>query len=360
MSENKQLDEWIRTWLSQDTDMPDSVRSVIDQTLTFLPDAKPRKKRIWLRNTGIAVGTAAILFFGAGFLSPAVAQVLQHIPFIGSVFEQAGDQGLQQVKRQGQTVTADQTATDKGFSLTISEAFYDGSRLSIGYILRSSRSKSDWGALDMDVYVDGKKIAFSWNGGSGQVADDQTEILVTDIHPETPLPDRFTLTLDVHKIGQVEGSWKFSFPVTKMHGSQTYTMTASRTYKDIKLTAKEVTLAPSSTRIVLQLVKPHEFPTPENAARGYAIREYSYEIQDDKGNPIQMMSGSSEGTVKEGKEVHNTVITAAPLLSRPKFLQIQTFVSVRTARPIPESGKMEQTQTNPVPVKELELIVPLK
>ena len=82
---------------------------------------------------------AFCLIIGSAFVSPAMAKVLSNIPGFNSVFEFAGDRGLKIASEKGLSDTIEQTVTDQNISLTFQDVFFDGTRLSLGYIQENAR-----------------------------------------------------------------------------------------------------------------------------------------------------------------------------------------------------------------------------
>lgn len=63
-------------------------------------------------------------------MSPVVAQVLKQIPIISSVLAAAGDPGHKQAITSGFGSQVDQTVSDNGIKVTVTEVLFDGARLS--------------------------------------------------------------------------------------------------------------------------------------------------------------------------------------------------------------------------------------
>ncbi|WJH35939.1 DUF4179 domain-containing protein [Paenibacillus sp. CC-CFT747] len=133
-------------------ELPDGVRSRIELTLACLPDRRPalRPWRPWAWGTAAAAVTA-LAVLGSAFVSPAAAAQLRQVPGVASVFRLAGDFGLQAADEKGLVTTVDQQADDQGIELRISEALYDGTRLSIGYLQTATGQPGSWKAYGMPL-----------------------------------------------------------------------------------------------------------------------------------------------------------------------------------------------------------------
>lgn len=95
-----------------------------------------RRKRMprWVSRVMISAASVAgglVLLISLGFISPAMAETLKQLPFMSSVFQLAGDAGLRKANEAGLTTNVEQTVTQDGMTLTVSEQMYDGSRLSL-------------------------------------------------------------------------------------------------------------------------------------------------------------------------------------------------------------------------------------
>lgn len=93
---------------------------------------RPSRRRIPAGKAAIAVSAAAAVglgTLGSGFVSPAMAAALQHLPVIGSVFAGSPDVGLQRAAEAGYSQTPALSVTREGVTFTVTDVLYDGTRL---------------------------------------------------------------------------------------------------------------------------------------------------------------------------------------------------------------------------------------
>jgi hypothetical protein len=89
-----------------------------------------------LRKTIAAAGAAVILgvcTLAAGFISPAWAETLRQLPVLGSIFEYSEDPGLMLAAKNGMATAPGLSVTHDGVTLSVTDVFYDGTRLDIGF-----------------------------------------------------------------------------------------------------------------------------------------------------------------------------------------------------------------------------------
>ncbi len=87
---------------------------------------------------------AAVAIFGllilSGFVSPVVAGALEQVPVVGPAYDFfAQCVGLQSVVINDLGARVNQTATDQGVTITITDVLYDQGRLATGYMVTTER-----------------------------------------------------------------------------------------------------------------------------------------------------------------------------------------------------------------------------
>lgn len=123
------IDERISNLLRESAnDFSDEINPLVDKTLERLPK-HPKNKKIW------RMGVAALVFLSliASSFHPTVSRALQDIPFIGQIFHEVGDKGLERASQKGLTTPLSLSATDNGVRIELTEMVRDGTRFSIGY-----------------------------------------------------------------------------------------------------------------------------------------------------------------------------------------------------------------------------------
>lgn len=88
------------------------------------------------KKTLAAASIAALIGLGtvtAGFISPAWAETLSQIPVFSSIFKHTDNPGLKLAAEQGLTTSPNMSVTKDGVTLSVTEVFYDGIQLALGF-----------------------------------------------------------------------------------------------------------------------------------------------------------------------------------------------------------------------------------
>lgn len=274
---------------------------------------KPRKKRYSF------IGVAALAFcliIGSAFVSPAMAKVLSSIPGFTTVFEFAGDRGLKIASEKGLSNSIEQTVTDQDISLTIQDVFFDGTRLSLGFIQENADMLGE-----LTLKVNGKEINFG-DGRSGEHLSDGQYAGVIDVRPTTELPDSFDLSIDIHQIGNVKGTWNFKFPVEKSKEIvQTFKSKETRTYKGHTFAVESVKVGPAGIKVLLELSSPSQ-TSPLNIGESMV----DFNLLNDQGISLTKSGGGGSGDEVDGKTVMRMEYNFAPLEEETAYLTISPFL----------------------------------
>ncbi|MDH6372698.1 hypothetical protein M2444_004526 [Paenibacillus sp. PastF-3] len=196
------------------------------------PMNKTTKRGRMFKKTLIAATTAAALGLGiisTGFISPAMADTLGKIPVIGSLFNNNVDNGLKLAAENGLITKLGISDTHEGVTLKVSEAYHDGSRLSIALEREGVTTTDDqlighWenrerGLLvteEFIVLVNGERNLMSVMPIINSDHTVQKNAALVDIIPEEgeQLPDEFELTLQV-KLAGIDDTYEIQVPVSK-------------------------------------------------------------------------------------------------------------------------------------------------
>ncbi|PKM47163.1 MAG: hypothetical protein CVV03_04750 [Firmicutes bacterium HGW-Firmicutes-8] len=115
-------------------EVPEAVRNRVNEILSALPMRQPVLKKVCYFSAAVVLVFCCVL--GLGLISPVVAQALKQIPVISYVFEKAGDSGLQAAAMEGLATPINQTVSDNGIKITITEGVFDESIMKIsGYMM---------------------------------------------------------------------------------------------------------------------------------------------------------------------------------------------------------------------------------
>lgn len=335
-------------------ELPQTIRMRLDETFLMLDDIQPmkaeeRKRKRWVRRSLlITLGAAAagILLIGSGFVSPVMAQALKQIPFIESVFKQAGDRGLQKASEEGFTTNANQNITHDGVTIRLSEVMYDGSRLNLVLnrdklpVKKASGPGSDWiqnvslGLNNIDFYVNDTWVntgmTIAPGGGTAPNSIIVTALNSSNLH----IPDEFELKILV-KFDDVPEPFEFKLPVKKVKDRNVViTPEEMKIFDHIHMKVAKLEITPVTTRLDMEItgdkgqsLRDIEKAIPEK----YKITDFihiDYDLTDDQG-VLQKSIGASGS----GEEDHYSYTTSyEPFTAIPKFVTVKPYVYVTKTR----------------------------
>ncbi|MFJ7935118.1 DUF4179 domain-containing protein [Sporosarcina sp. NPDC096371] len=297
----------------------------LDQTIDFAIKRgrakRTRPKRKFSRIIGIASVVACVIISSA-FVSPTAAKMLSSIPLLNSVFEFAGDRGLEIVSQRGLSKKINETAVDQHIGATIQEVFYDGTRLSISYV------HDALGMLEeLRLKVNGEEIDFGGGGTGGKLPTGQY-VGILDIEPKKELPEAFHLSIGVGKIGEVKGEWNFDIAVEASE-EKVITIEPMQTtaFKDTALTVKTVKIGPSAIKLSADIVSPFKRDIPNIESSLEKDGMLGLKILNDHGEASAYSIGSGTGGEEDGKSVSHMEYRFAPLEESTDFLTIIPYVN---------------------------------
>jgi|GEM_PF-1989529 len=288
---------------------------------------KPAKKK-WMLRTAVAVaGITTIGFTSAAFVSPSFASILQKLPFLSSIYEQPGilsDRGWEQVDRQALATDVEKTVKDKGITVKVTDVFYDGVRLALGYDLLIPEEMNEDNQLQVIAKseIRGVKTDFMMTDSTNQKVDANLYRGGITINTST-LPESFTLDLKIEQIGEKEGSWKFAIPVSMTAEVKTFEPRVEAVYKDFQLRVKKVTASPASTEVLVEAIGPKD-----------AWSMINFGVKDDWGTALEFAGGGGEDRKidpQTGLEsmTHRLLFgPLGPVNTKPEYLVLQPKLAI--------------------------------
>ncbi|MCR8985843.1 DUF4179 domain-containing protein [Brevibacillus laterosporus] len=182
--------------------------------------SKP-KRRIWYWTTSIA-GFLIILLAITGMPSADTIKnlfpTLTNTPRI-SAFVAYGDEELKAFHEKGLTVPYHVSKTDQGVTVTITDLFFDGHLLAIGYLVQMPPEKDLNRDLFSDYLADFKELTLNGNGesflngGSTDVTriGDHLYAGINSAYLKEGAPNDFKLHAQIERVGLVGGSGKWQW-----------------------------------------------------------------------------------------------------------------------------------------------------
>ncbi|WP_025688667.1 DUF4179 domain-containing protein [Paenibacillus zanthoxyli] len=268
----------------------DKLDAIITRTVQATEADKRTKIRKKIAYTAGAAAVACGLLFGSAALSPAMASIVSKIPVIGSVFSQYGDSGLKRVSENGLTSAVGMNKVSGGDSLTINEVFYDGTRLSIGYSLKTEKPMGKaYTNLRTGLTVNGK-VQGSFGG------EKQTKITPTyrtgilELDSPAKLPDRFELGLNLSTEDR-QKKWDFTIPVTKQSGTKLIAIGHKQQSGGVDLTVSDLVIGPAGVRLTFSAVS-----EDQDSVAYLLVR-----VVDEAGHELGSQSGGIRSQFRDGK-----------------------------------------------------------
>ncbi|MCM3713841.1 DUF4179 domain-containing protein [Halalkalibacter oceani] len=318
----------------------DKLDAIIEKTVDEAePIRKKSRKHLWLYSAGAAV-FAGVLLIGSASVSPAMANVVSQIPLIGSIFTEIGDDGLKKVSEQGLSQVVGQSDHSDGTTVVIDEAFYDGTRFSIGYRAESDAPIENY-VLGLDsIKIDGKTPKAVASGiTQHEIIDDRQESGVLEIeldYPENTLPTE-SFTLDLTLEGSNGEKWNFSFPVTPQKNNVVIDVDERQEAGDLELVVKTIETGLGGTAIHFDLISPSE-------AALFASVDFT--VVDDAGRELtSVISGAGSGEVNNEETIFSGKTVFTPIDDTVKQLTITPFIREETTGTTSGSSDSSETTT---------------
>jgi Domain of unknown function (DUF4179) len=264
---NQQVDKELREFAKKATvDVPAQFSAGIDKVLDSLPVRPTHKNPAYMRKNKWLIPVAGLflgmfLLIGTGFVSPTMAQILNNLPYVGSIFGFIGDSGVKEANQQGLTQQLDQTVTDQGITVSLKEGYYDRLNLSIGFTVTFPPDGNRFqhienlsynlggGTINRSFTAEDAKNGYllHWRHAGGNTYYGTFQPFLTE-----ELPEDFTLQLALHKMGGVEGAWSFEIPLSRKLADEVTKVTepkVSGQARGFTLTVEKIVRTPSTTRI---------------------------------------------------------------------------------------------------------------
>lgn len=261
--------------------------------------------------TSAIVAATAIMVVGSGFISPTMADSLQQIPLMKSIFKYAGDLGLKTASDNNLVDKPNLTVSTDNSTFIVPELVYDGTRLSLG-IERSNSSNQDENAErfintveNVDIKINGQDLqSYAPQNNDNSITlfyypgitTNSMIMEFSDLHNQggTKFPSKFDLTVSL-KVKGSDDPIVFNLPVTEsQEGSRVLEVNETKDTNSNKLTLKSVKLTPITTNISTQLTVPKAYDP---------IKDHiEYEVLDTKGNKIKLLTANA-WYERGGKEV---------------------------------------------------------
>lgn len=273
----------------------DNIQVPLEKLDKIIQNTAPpmKKKKSKLKIVSYTAGAAAValfIFVGSASVSPAMAKIASHVPLIGTFFNDVQDEGLQIAGQKGLTQIIDQSSKDSGITLTITEMFYDGTRLVFGY---TQESLFAIGELERPTFeVNGREINFS-SSYSGEFITPQKYKGMVEINPTEELPEEFELNMRIDAIGLIPGKWKFQFHVKQSNQVLVIRPEEAQIIEEMKVKINSLKIGPAGTDLAVQITSKEE----EMNLEPYDLEFF---LVDDRGNVLDLLGKDAHGDTENG------------------------------------------------------------
>jgi hypothetical protein len=262
-------------------DVEEKLRHAKSQFLQHTVDKKKFTESFWTRVENIdnlprvnrrrwkwIFSCAGVLVVSGASLSPMIASAVQKVPLVHVVLNWVNGTDAAPYVRNVQ-----QSATDRGITMTITDVLYGPSKLSFGYIVSPGQSGFPHGGAvglgspGMEFFVNGKQLHLQGIGEDGGTSYGfKGLVTLTDDGTGETLPDSFNLQIVLHKIGHKRGTWEFSVPVSRqnMKPEQTFLPMTAKKVGYETVTIKEVQLYPTGGKVDYDVTAPVGVKAPLN------------------------------------------------------------------------------------------------
>ncbi|KWX69494.1 hypothetical protein AMQ84_31440 [Paenibacillus riograndensis] len=326
------------------------------------------ERRIKMKKSVIATTVAAslALVIASGFVSPTMAESLQQVPGVKSIFKLAGDLGLRVAVNENLVSLPNVSASNENLSLIVPEIIYDGTRVSLSL---ERNPKSELSISNNPLKKDIKNVSLLINGEDIQSfgPDNSNDIVVfqyagvdnnsvilefSDLRNQGGkiLPNSFDLTLNVDLKGESK-TLSIEVPVKKNDtGAFVTNINATKKSEDFTIKFQKIEITPVTTNLstVLSL--------PEGKIYDPLKLNLAYDVVDSDGNSLKLLS-SNEWHETNGNELTSD-IRFQPFTTIPDKITIKPYIIE-----INKNGTFKQ-DTNGEVLKQylpnLEVEVPIK
>ncbi|MEK4848303.1 DUF4179 domain-containing protein [Paenibacillus sp. FSL H7-0756] len=263
------------------------------------------KRTLAAASIAVAIGLGTIT---AGFISPAWADTLSQIPVFSSIFKHTENPGLKLAAEQGLTTSPNMSVTKDGVTLSVTEVFYDGIQLAIGFERtgvadeRVLAAITDYKTHEFDqstkgllglpevTLATGEPIGFG-SSMTGDIKGQPNTLLLElrELHNTSALGDEFKVNIRV-PVAQIAEPFEFQVTVKKLaEGIINLTPGQGASKDSFHYKVKRLDITPAALRLVV--TSEGEVPASPEQTGEYGPTAVFYELVDDAGNVATSKQG---------------------------------------------------------------------
>ncbi|MBP2110309.1 DUF5643 domain-containing protein [Paenibacillus silagei] len=311
-----------------------------------------------MKKAMIATAVTAVLggtVVGGGFTVPVAAAVnVNKDAKAGSVFAVSDSTVLKALVQKGLAAAPNQTVTQEGVTLTLTDLIYDNNELVAGIRQEGGTVGKNGSFMDqtrnVDVLINGKKLLFDTSIIPNLEDTDTALIYLSKGAMKQQIPDKFDLTLKAYANG-VKEPFIFKVQVNKLGTLLSLKPGVSKKNNKFNYTVNSFEM--TALTMSLQVTFKGEVPAAAKSKVNNPERML-YDLVDEKGNVVSPWGKPFEKVKTSGTEEQN--YSAFPAV--PKSISVKPFTYSKDA-----SGKMfkdKQGQWAKTYYKDLETKITVK
>ncbi len=370
--EDKELDQ-IERFIRETPVEVDLVNRTMDKyeskRNTKQPESFRTHKKMRQRVMMMMTASAAMIFslvFITGLISPTMAATMKEVPVLSSIFKLAGDLGLKTADEKGLSTKLHTSVTKDGFTLSVSEVVYDGTRVSIAIErphIENEKETLQERISDIKLFINDVPINSFAPENSNSIGimmhpgkdNDSAIIEFADLRNQggRPFPEQFDLTISTTITG-IQNPLKIDIPVkNKIEDYVTLQPNVSRDYDNIRFTVKKIELTPITTNITTQIV----LTDNSKFTLSPIAKDMDVDIFDEQGNKLKLINGNGWNDPNNSDQIID--YRFHPFESIPKTITFKPYIQLYEENQmgvykLDENGK-EMIQYIP----ELEVTIPI-
>jgi hypothetical protein len=239
---------------------------------------------------------------------------------------------------QGYEERVNQSVTSNGITLTIGNIYADSLQFEFDMVESFSNQTENQPVIrDQDIKMDinGTEPLSGFSGGEFQQADGNRyagvvfmpmgNLMPLRVFPTGLLPEEFVLNVHVSQIGNIEGSWNFSIPVSQaklIAATHVYLLNIEKTSGGDTFEVLVVDAAPNQTIIQIRFIEPGSGQPDLLAGRG----RYRLLVTDENNKSFDEQLAAGMVSTKGGNRVYDVLFSTARLPDTTKKLIITPLV----------------------------------
>lgn len=303
---------------------------------------KDRKKKIYKR-TAISVASF-LLIFSLAYRNESFVAFARNIPILGSIFE-TFEYTDKKADFNSYSQKIGETQKSNGYELTFNEVVFDDYRLMMTYTIKSKEkitiqdcmsqgfpttTLEDNPKMNNTTKLNNKNLIGGGSGDAINIDEHTIQILeIRDIN-DLNLGNNVILDIDIKKIKNTIGSWKFKIPITKEKISKNIKtfnpnikiQVPGVQKKETTLIIYEVSFSPISTNIC--------FKSKDE------VKLSEVTFKDENGNIIESLGSST--SINYGKSVFEIIYELETMKEIPNKIFVEYMAK--------ETGKVYKTELN--------------